>query len=106
MVLRQTERFSRKSFFKTLITLEPEVLHRSDASQNDHKSKGIIPVKNDLKRLGYPTFIRLSKIRLNSPNSHSQYPPKVCMLGEHKCNHTVSLAVDKVRKMGHMNMNA
>ena len=25
------------------------------------------------------------------------------MLGEHKCNHTVSLAVDKVRKMGHMN---
>ena len=46
--------------------MEPEVLHRSDASQNDHKSKGYLPIKNDLK-LGYPTFIRLSKIRLNSP---------------------------------------
>ena len=29
-----------------LTTLEPEVLHRSDASQNDHKSKCYIP-KND-----------------------------------------------------------
>ena len=51
--------------------MEPEVLHRSDASQNDHKSKGYLPVKTDknvLKRLGYPTFIRLSKIRLNSPS--------------------------------------
>ena len=53
--------------------MEPEVLHRSDASQNDHKSKGYLPVKsdkNDLKRLGYPTFIRLFKIRLNNPNTH------------------------------------
>ena len=71
VVLRQTECCSRKSFFKTLITLEPEVLHRSDASQNDHKSKGYLPDKNVLKRLGYPTFIRLSKIRLNSPSLYS-----------------------------------
>ena len=69
LVLRQTECCSRKSFF--LNTLEPEVLQRSDASQNDHKSKGYLHVKsdkNDLKRLGYPTFIRLFKIRLNNPS--------------------------------------
>ena len=46
--------------------MEPEVLHRSDASQNDHKSKGYL--HDDLKRLGYPTFIRLFKIRLNNSN--------------------------------------
>ena len=54
--------------------MEPEVLHRSDASQNDHKSKGYLPVKsdkNDFKRLGYPTFIRLFKIRLNNPRTNS-----------------------------------
>ena len=54
-----------------LITPERKVPQWSDASQNDHKSKGFLPVKksdkNDLKRLGHPTFIRLSKIRLNSP---------------------------------------
>ena len=49
VVLRQTECFSRKSFFKTLITLEPEVLHRSDASQNDHKSKGYLAVTKRFK---------------------------------------------------------
>ena len=32
------------SFFKTLITLEPKVPHGSNASQNDHKSKGYLPV--------------------------------------------------------------
>ena len=48
--------------------MEPEVLHRSDVSQNDHKSKGYLPVKNDLKRLEYPTFIRLFEIRLNNPS--------------------------------------
>ena len=64
LVLRQTECCSRKSFFKTLITLEPKVLHRSDD-------------KNDLKRLGYPTFIRLSKIRLNSPNPDPKIGPQV-----------------------------
>ena len=51
VVLRQTECCSRKSFFKTLITLEPEVLHRSDASQNDHKSQGYLPVKNRIKTI-------------------------------------------------------
>ena len=31
-------------FFSTLITLETKIPHRSDASQNDHKSKGYLPV--------------------------------------------------------------
>ena len=60
-------------FFLTLITLEPEVLHRWDASENDHKSKGFPPVKNRIKRLGHLTFIRLFKIRFHSSNQNPQY---------------------------------
>ena len=51
VVLRQTECCSRKSFLKSLITFEPEVLHRSDATQNDHKSKGHLPIKNRIKTI-------------------------------------------------------
>ena len=61
-----------------LITPEQKVPQWSDTSQNDHKSKGL-PVKksdkNDLKRLGHPTFIRLFKNRFHS-SSHEQ---SVCM---------------------------
>jgi len=43
---------------------------RSYIGQTHLKSKGYIYLlktdKNDLKRFGHPTFIRLSKIRLNS----------------------------------------
>ena len=63
-------------FFLTLISLESEVLHRWDASWNDHKSKGCLPVKksdkNDLKLLGHPTFIRLFKIRFHSSNTDTR----------------------------------
>ena len=62
LLLENLECCSRESFFEVhnhksgtsqaprfccgsgnLTTLEPEVLHRYDASQNDHKSKGFIP---------------------------------------------------------------
>ena len=59
-----------------LITPERKVPQRSDTSQNDHKSKGY-PSKTsaaDKSRieapagaLGIRLFIRLFKIRLNSP---------------------------------------
>ena len=46
-------------------TLEPEVLHRSDASQNDHRSK------KDLKGLRHPTFYNteLKFVPINEENS-------------------------------------
>ena len=64
VVLRQTGCFLRKSFFKTLITLEPEVLHRPDASQNDHKSKGYLPIKNRIKTTGIGLFLGFSFMTL------------------------------------------
>ena len=59
--------------FKMLITPEQKVPQRSDASQNDHKSKGYpsktsTMQKSDTGALGIRLFIRLFKIRLNSPN--------------------------------------
>ena len=53
--------------FKMLITPERKVPQRSDASQNDHKSKGY-PYKTGGYRHQTFYFIRLFKIRLNSPS--------------------------------------
>ena len=62
--------------FKTLITPEGKVPQRSDASQNDHKSKGYtaktsaaaFTLKAPISDFCIRLIIRLFKIRLNSPN--------------------------------------
>ena len=53
--------------FKMLITPERKVPQRSDASQNDHKS--LYYAKSDTGAWHIRLFIRLYKIRLNSPSS-------------------------------------
>ena len=72
-----------------LITPERKVPQRSDTSQNDHKSKGYPPKtstavftmqKSDTGALRIRLFIRLFKIRLNSPIFDPLFTLKFCIL--------------------------
>ena len=70
-----------------LITPERKVPQRSDASQNDHKSKGYtaktsaaaFTLKAPISDFCIRLFIRLFKIRLNSPTSNASALPNISL---------------------------
>ena len=87
--LRQTECCSRKSFFlnaHNFGTRSPTKVRRISKWPQE---QGLSTDKNDLKRLGYPTFIRLFKIRLNNSSPYAA------------CVFWCVSSVNKIAFMGH-----